>query len=190
MLRSLRNRMKRENEPRVLILGLDNAGKTTILNALGEAEEHPTNAPEGPTQGFNIMDLNRNGHRAKLCDLGGQRALREYWQDYYANTDCIMYVVDASDQRRLEESHAAFMEVLQGVPQVPVLVFANKQDLATAKTPEVIAEVLQLSQYRDRRWHIQGCSAKTSGGLEEGVQWIFAACGTTPLNGAAATAAV
>lgn len=176
MLRGLRNRMKRENEPRVLILGLDNAGKTTILNKLGVAEENPTEAPEGPTQGFNVMDVNRNGRRAKLCDLGGQRALREYWEDYYANTDCIMYVVDSSDQRRLREAHEAFVDVVKGVPSVPLLVLANKQDLATAKDPQSVAESLELNDFRDRRWHIQGCSAKSGEGLEEGIAWIFEAC--------------
>lgn len=177
MLRSLRSRVKRDNEPRVLILGLDNAGKTTILNTLGEAEEHPS-APEGPTQGFNVMNLNRGGRCAKLCDLGGQRALRDFWQDYYSNTDCIMYVVDSSDIRRLEESHESFVDVLSGVPNVPVLVFANKQDLATSKDPNTIAEVLQLCEHRERQWHIQGCSAKTGEGLENGVNWIFATTST------------
>lgn len=169
--------MKRENEPRVLILGLDNAGKTTLLNKLGVAEEHATTAPEGPTQGFNVMDVVRNGKRAKLCDLGGQRSLREYWQDYYANTDCIMYVVDASDQRRLEEAHHTFVDVLNSVPNVPVLVLANKQDLATAKEAQGVAEVLALQDHRERQWHIQGCSAKSGAGLEEGIAWIFQVCG-------------
>lgn len=177
MLKGLRSRMKRENEPRILILGLDNSGKTTILNTLGEAEENPTaNAPEGPTQGFNIKDLQRNGKRAKLCDLGGQRALRDFWQDYYTNTDCIMYVVDSSDVRRIEEASQAFKAVLEGVPGVPVLVFANKQDLATSKDPQIIAEALQLAEFRDRKWHIQGCSAKTGQGLEDGITWIMATC--------------
>ncbi|GET90842.1 ADP-ribosylation factor-like protein [Leishmania tarentolae] len=176
MLRGLRNRMKRDNEPRVLILGLDNAGKTTILNRLGVSEENHTEAPEGPTQGFNIMNVNRDGRRIKLCDLGGQRALRDFWEDYYANTDCIMYVVDSSDQRRLEEAHESFVEVVKGVPNVPVLVLANKQDLATAKDPKTVAEALQLSEYRDRSWHVQGCSAKSGNGLEEGLTWIFHAC--------------
>ncbi|KAG5498732.1 hypothetical protein JKF63_03020 [Porcisia hertigi] len=176
MLRGLRNRMKREKEPRVLILGLDNAGKTSILNKLGLAEGHPAEAPEGPTQGFNVKTLIRDGKCAKLCDLGGQRALREFWEDYYANADCIMYVVDSSDQRRLSETREAFIDVLKSVLNVPVLVFANKQDLATAKDPQTVAEVLELSDYRDRRWHIQGCSAKSGDGLEKGIDWIFEAC--------------
>ncbi|RNF26416.1 ADP-ribosylation factor-like protein [Trypanosoma conorhini] len=183
MLKSLRNRVRRENEPRVLIVGLDNAGKTTLLNALGEndvpeAEKaHSTPAaPEGPTHGFNMKTLTRAGRKAKLCDLGGQRALREYWQDYYNNTDCIMYVVDSSDHRRLEETYASFVDVLNGIQGVPVLVLANKQDLATAKSPQVIAETLHLQEFRDRKWHIQGCSAKTGMGLEEGVTWILSTC--------------
>ena len=172
MLRGLRNRMKRDKEPRILILGLDNAGKTTILKKLA-SEEEGAGAPEGPTQGFNIKTLSLEGRSAKLCDLGGQRSLREYWQDYYQNTDCLMYVVDSSDQRRLEEAHESFKDVLAGVPNVPVLVFANKQDLATAKDPSVVAEVLELIDCRDRKWQIQGCSAKTGDGLEAGVQWIM-----------------
>eukprot|EP00796_Vickermania_ingenoplastis_P005975 gene5975-4284_t len=177
MLKGLRSRMKRSNEPRVLILGLDNSGKTTILNTLGESEEHPTpSAPEGPTQGFNVKDLVRGEKRAKLCDLGGQRALRDFWQDYYNNTDCIMYVVDSSDIRRIEETQQTFQAILHDVPAVPVLVFANKQDLSTAKDPDAIASALQLSECRDRVWHIQGCSAKNRQGLEEGIAWILSTC--------------
>eukprot|EP00744_Colponema_vietnamica_P002516 GILI01003927.1.p1 GENE.GILI01003927.1~~GILI01003927.1.p1 ORF type:complete len:179 (+),score=47.44 GILI01003927.1:37-573(+) len=175
MIRAIRNRTKRDKDPRILILGLDNAGKTTILKKLTEDDDYKGPiAPEGPTQGFNVKSLNVAGREAKLCDLGGQRSLREYWQDYYQSTDCLMYVVDASDQRRLEEAHETFNEVVAAVPRLPILVFANKQDLATAKTAHIVAELLELTECRDRKWQIQGCSAKTGEGLEEGINWIMA----------------
>lgn len=176
MLRSLRSRVKRSNEPRVLILGLDNAGKTTIINTLGKAEVKSVEAPEGPTQGFNIMNVVRNDRMAKLCDLGGQRALRQYWEDYYDNTDCIMFVVDSSDQRRIQEAYDTFESVLQSLPKLPTLVMANKQDLATAKDPATISELLHLNEHRERQWSLQGCSAKTGYGLNEGMDWIFSVC--------------
>eukprot|EP00658_Telonema_sp_P-2_P035295 TRINITY_DN25695_c0_g1_i1.p1 TRINITY_DN25695_c0_g1~~TRINITY_DN25695_c0_g1_i1.p1 ORF type:complete len:120 (-),score=36.15 TRINITY_DN25695_c0_g1_i1:276-635(-) len=115
-----------------------------------------------------------DGRNAKLCDLGGQRSLREFWQDYYTATDCLMFVVDSSDTRRLEEAHSTFKEVLDAVPRLPVLVFANKQDLATSKNAQVVAEVLELTECRDRKWQIQGCSAKTGDGLEAGMAWLMA----------------
>ncbi|CCW68100.1 unnamed protein product [Phytomonas sp. Hart1] len=181
MLRSVRSRAKRKDEPRVLILGLDNAGKTTILNMLRQVAESPSaTAPEGPTQGFNTMELTRDGVHLRLCDLGGQRSIREFWKDYYENTDCVAYVVDSSDIRRLEESCQTFQEVLESIPNVPVLVFANKQDLATSKTPEVIALALKLEEHRERKWQIQGCSAKTGDGLNEGFQWISSICIVNP----------
>ena len=175
MLRTLRNRAKRDKDPRILILGLDNAGKTSILKTLTEGDDvkGPV-APEGPTQGFNVKNLAMDGRNAKLCDLGGQRSLREFWQDYYNATDCLMFVVDSSDHRRLEEAHSTFKEVLDAVPRLPVLVFANKQDLATAKNAQIVAEVLELTECRDRKWQIQGCSAKSGDGLEAGMAWLMA----------------
>jgi len=183
MLKSIRNRSRQQAAPRILILGLDNAGKTTILRQLDPADV--PSGTEGPTQGFNLKKLNLSGRDANFCDLGGQRAFREYWKDYYEVTDCLMYVVDASDTRRLEEAHATFNEVITGMPGIPVMVFANKQDLETAKNPAEVAAVLQLTECRDRKWQIQGCSAKTGEGLEPGVEWIMA---NAPIRAAPAPA--
>jgi ADP-ribosylation factor-like protein 3 len=170
MLRTIRNRAKRETVPRILILGLDNAGKTTILKAL--SSEDPM-AEQGPTQGFNLRSIEVSGKKANFCDLGGQRSLREYWNDYYSATDCLVFVVDSTDGRRMEEVQSAFKEVVENLPTAPLLVFANKQDLATSKNASEIAELLQLTEQRTRKWHIQGCSAKTGEGLQEGVQWLL-----------------
>ena len=171
--RGLRNRAKRENVPRILILGLDNAGKTTVLKKLSDEDPQQN---EGPTQGFNLKSLNLSGRSANLCDLGGQRTYREFWSNYYEATDCLMFVVDSTDGRRLEEANDTFKEVLENLPKVPVLVFANKQDLATAKAPAALAEALELTEYKERKWHIQGCSAKTGDGLKDGIDWLMVAC--------------
>jgi Arf/Sar family protein len=176
MLRTVRSRMKRESVPRVLILGLDNAGKTTILAKLSEGVgAAPT---EGPTQGFNLKQLclGAAGRQANFCDLGGQRTLREFWSDYYNNTDCLIFVVDSTDSRRIEEVQTTFKEVVEALPNVPILVLANKQDLATAKPAAFVAEALQLQEERSRKWHIQGCSARTGDGLMEGMEWINVNC--------------
>ena len=172
MLKGIRNRSRQQTAPRILILGLDNAGKTTILRQLAH-EESDKNATEGPTQGFNLKKANFQGKDANFCDLGGQRAYRDFWKDYYEVTDMLMYVVDASDSRRIEEAHQTFSEVVQQLPGIPVLVYANKQDLATAKTPDDVATALQLTECRDRKWQIQGCSAKTGEGLAEGMEWAM-----------------
>lgn len=170
MLKTLRQRAKRESTPRILILGLDNAGKTSILKAL--SSEDPMEE-QGPTQGFNLRALQLNGRKANFCDLGGQRALRDYWNDYYSATDCLVFVVDSTDGRRMEEAQESFREVTEALPTAPILVFANKQDLATAKPAATIAELLNLTEYRTRKWHIQGCSAKSGEGLQEGINWLL-----------------
>jgi ADP-ribosylation factor-like protein 3 len=176
MLRTIRQRAKRESVPRVLILGLDNAGKTTILKAL--QGEDPSNTQS--TQGFNLAQINVNGARKmNICDLGGQRSLREYWNDYYSATDCLVYVVDSTDSRRLEESAETFRKIVEELPSAPILVFANKQDLATSKPASVIAEALDLVSMRTRKWHIQGCSAKNGSedeGLQAGMGWLMTNC--------------
>ena len=131
---------------------------------------------QAPTQGFNQHELDFGDKKVRFCDLGGQRTLREYWQDYFEVTDCLMYVIDSADPKRLDETAQTFHSVVEECKNVPILVFANKQDLANALDPQGIAESLNLHDLRDRKWHIQGCSAKTGDGLGEGVGWILSAC--------------
>ncbi len=97
MLRRLR---KNEGEARILVLGLDNAGKTTILKKLSE-EDITTITP---TQGFNIKSLVHDGFKLNVWDIGGQRSIRPYWRNYFDQTDALVYVIDSADRKRLEES--------------------------------------------------------------------------------------
>merc|ERR1711990_1162090 len=130
LLKLLRKLKKNENEARILVLGLDNSGKTTILKAM--SDEDATNIM--PTQGFNIKSLTQDGFKLNVWDIGGQREIRPYWKNYYENTDGMVYVVDSSDEVRLGECSEELQSLMKEelLANVPLLVFANKQDLQTA----------------------------------------------------------
>ncbi|XP_028391287.1 ADP-ribosylation factor-like protein 3 [Dendronephthya gigantea] len=158
-------------ELRLLLLGLDNAGKTTLLKHL--ASEDYTNVT--PTQGFNIKTVQAKGLRLNIWDIGGQKSIRAYWNNYYENTDVLIYVIDSTDKKRMEETGFELTELLEEekLAGVPVLIFANKQDLLNALTQAEIADKLQLaSLVRDRTWHIQACSALTGEGVESGLEFV------------------
>ncbi|CCW59611.1 unnamed protein product [Phytomonas sp. EM1] len=171
LLTLLRKLKKSDREPRILILGLDNAGKTSILRKLSDEDPTTTQA----TQGFNIKLIECDGFKLNMWDIGGQKAIRAYWPNYFDEVDCLIYVVDAADKRRLDETAAELDTLLkeEKLREVPVLIFSNKCDLATASSPEHVSTVLNLHLLRDRTWSIQKCSAKTGEGLHEGLKWAI-----------------
>ncbi|XP_031507971.1 ADP-ribosylation factor-like protein 3 isoform X1 [Papio anubis] len=153
-----------DQEMRILLLGLDNAGKTTLLKQLASEDiSHIT-----PTQGFNIKSVQSQGFKLNVWDIGGQRKIRPYWRNYFENTDILIYVIDSADRKRFEETGQELAELLEEekLSCVPVLIFANKQDLLTAAPASEIAEGLNLHTIRDRVWQIQSCSALTGEGVQ------------------------
>ncbi|CAJ1394611.1 unnamed protein product [Effrenium voratum] len=138
------------------MLGLDNAGKTTILKALSQEDIRDIM----PTQGFNIKSVVQEGFKLNVWDIGGQKAIRSYWSNYFEASDALVYVIDSSDRRRLEESTEELRALLaeEALSTIPLLVFANKQDLLQASPAEEVAEALSLSSISDRIWNIQAAS--------------------------------
>ncbi|XP_055896413.1 ADP-ribosylation factor-like protein 3 [Biomphalaria glabrata] len=172
LLRKLRSNP--DLELRILLLGLDNAGKTTLLKVL--ASEDITHIT--PTQGFNIKSVQSKGFKLNVWDIGGQRKIRPYWKNYFENTDLLIYVIDSADRKRFEETGEELTELLEEekLAGVPVLIFANKQDLLTSAKASEIAEGLNLNSIRDREWQIQACSAVSGEGIKEGVEWMTKTC--------------
>uniref|UniRef100_A0A7S1T9G5 ADP-ribosylation factor-like protein 3 n=1 Tax=Tetraselmis chuii TaxID=63592 RepID=A0A7S1T9G5_9CHLO len=170
LLNMLRKLKKSEGEARLLVLGLDNSGKTTILKKLSAEDINQIT----PTQGFNIKSILHAGFKLNVWDIGGQKAIRPYWRNYYEHTNGLVYVIDSADRKRLEEGGEELAQLLEEdqLAAVPLLVFANKQDLVQAAPPDEISEALNLSDIRDRPWQIQPSSAITGDGLEDGMKWL------------------
>ena len=99
----------------MLMLGLDNSGKTTALKQLASEDvSHIT-----PTQGFNIKSVQVGGCKLNVWDIGGQKHIRPYWKNYYANTQAIVYMVDSADKRRADEC-AEELETLMGLSLIHI----------------------------------------------------------------------
>jgi len=170
LLSLLRKLKKSDKEARVLVLGLDNSGKTTILKKLSDEDASHIM----PTQGFNIKSLMHDGFKLNVWDIGGQKSIRPYWRNYFDNSDALIYVIDSADKKRLEEAGNEMGQLLEEekLAGVPLLIFANKQDLINAQDDNEIADQLNFKDIRDRNWKIHACSAKTGDGLQEGMEWM------------------
>lgn len=109
-----------------------------------------------------------------MWDIGGQRKIRPYWRNYFEDTDVLIYVIDSADKKRFEETSVELNELLseEKLATVPLLIYANKQDLINAVSAGELAEALSLVHIRDRAWQIQACSATSAEGLKDGIDWI------------------
>ncbi|KAI1723020.1 ADP-ribosylation factor family domain-containing protein [Ditylenchus destructor] len=155
---------------RILILGLDNSGKTTFLNKINGEDTKKI----APTFGFNIKTLEYKNWKLNCWDVGGQKSLRSYWRNYFERTDSVIWVVDSADGMRLEdcakELHALVNEeCLHGVT---LLVMANKCDLDGSLKVEQISEMLRLNQINQHHWKIFETSAYTGHNLLEALDWL------------------
>lgn len=159
-------------EVRILILGLDNAGKTTILYKLQNETDEAVQTI--PTIGFNVETLQYKNIKFQVWDLGGQTSIRPYWRCYYPNTDAIIFVVDSADKERLNVARQELQAMLEEeeLKEAILLVFANKQDQKGALNAKDVSEALSLPDVRNRQWSIQETCAVKAKGLFEGFDWL------------------
>merc|ERR1712037_518984 len=163
-------RMLGKTEMRILMVGLDAAGKTTILYKLKLGEVVTTI----PTIGFNVETVEYKNLSFTVWDVGGQDKIRPLWRHYYQGTNGLIYVVDSNDRDRIEDAREELSKMINEdeMRDAVVLVFANKQDLPNAMTAAEITEKLGLQNLRNRQWFIQSACATTGDGLYEGLDWL------------------
>ncbi|CCW70820.1 unnamed protein product [Phytomonas sp. Hart1] len=155
---------------RVLILGLDNAGKTSILYKLHLGCVTST----VPTVGFNLETLQYKNISFEVWDLGGQTGIRPYWRCYFSDTDAIVYVVDSTDKDRMGVAKHELYALLDEdeLNKSLLLIFANKQDLPGASSEVEVMQQLGVISIIDRPWTVIKSSSKTGEGLVKGMDWL------------------
>lgn len=156
---------------RLLMVGLDAAGKTTILYKFKLGEVVATI----PTIGFNVEQVDYKNIRMSVWDVGGQEKIRKLWRHYYEGAQGVIFVVDANDRDRVKDA-AQELHLMLSSDSMPrdaiLLVFANKQDLPNAMTATELTDKLGLYSLRDRQWYIQASTATSGEGLFEGIDWL------------------
>ncbi|KAL7871012.1 ADP-ribosylation factor 4 [Colossoma macropomum] len=167
---SLFGRLFGKKQMRILMVGLDAAGKTTILYKLKLGEIVTTI----PTIGFNVETVEYKNICFTVWDVGGQDKIRPLWRHYFQNTQGLIFVVDSNDRERVSESAEELSKMLQEdeLRDAVLLVFANKQDLPNAMAVSELTDKLGLQSLRSRTWYVQATCATQGTGLYEGLDWL------------------
>ncbi|XP_029494316.1 ADP-ribosylation factor-like protein 6 isoform X2 [Oncorhynchus nerka] len=180
----------KKKEVNVLCLGLDNSGKTTIINQLKPSNQslfgplsddwkHVSQTQTQdivPTIGFNIEKFKSSSLSFTVFDMSGQSRYRNLWEHYYKESHAIIFVIDSGDQLRMVVAKEELDTLLNHQDirsrRLPVLFFANKSDLREAMSLVKVSQLLCLENIKDKPWHICASNAVKGEGLLEGVDWL------------------
>ncbi|CAM8940710.1 unnamed protein product [Rhodiola kirilowii] len=158
-----------KKEMRIIMVGLDAAGKMTILYKMKLGEIVTTI----PTIGFNVETVEYKNISFTIWDVGGQDKIRPLWRHYFKNTQGLIFVVDSNDRDRVFEARDELHRMLNEdeLRDAVLLVLPNKQDLPNAMNTTEISDKLRLHSLRQRHWYIQRTCATSGEGLYEGLDW-------------------
>ncbi|XP_078268125.1 ADP-ribosylation factor-like protein 6 [Rhinoraja longicauda] len=158
----------------ILCLGLDNSGKSTIIDLLKPASaevQHVT-----PTVGFNVEKFSTDRLSFTVFDMSGQGRYRNLWEYYYKDAHAIIFVIDSVDRLRIsvvkEELNTLLIHPDVKHSRTPILFFANKMDLKDVMSTDTLTKILKLYDIQNKPWFICPSSAVTGEGIQEGIQWL------------------
>jgi ADP-ribosylation factor-like protein 6 len=171
----------RRREVSVLVVGLDNSGKSSLLNYLRPRENQSTDIP--PTVGFNVEHFSCKGLSFNAFDMSGQSRYRTLWGNYYRTTNGIIFVIDSSDRARIlvarEELQQLLLHPDMSSRNIPILFFANKMDIRDALSDVGVSSALGLDEILNKSWHICSSNALNGDGIPDGIEWLSSAIKTS-----------
>lgn len=157
----------------IMTCGLDNSGKTTIINQLKPTKLRTENI--SATVGYQVEEFAKGKVNFKVFDMGGAKKFRTLWEAYFKDVQGVIFVIDAADKARLcvVKDEIRMLVEHNDLRGVPILFFANKMDIAGARTPAELVEELELTELvQDRPFNIFASDARRGVGIEEGIQWF------------------
>ena len=155
---------------KILILGLDNAGKTTLLGLL----KSNSLSMHAPTTTPNYEEFTLFGTVIKAFDLGGHKSARVLWTEYLCNVDGVIFIMDAADRSRFFEAKEELTKLLydDSLRGVPILIMGNKVDLPRATTQPELLNLLGMSNYTNPLHKVFMCSITKKYHHLDGIEWL------------------
>lgn len=162
-----------QQEMELTILGLQNAGKTTLVNLISTGDFTEDRIP---TVGFNMRRVQKGGVTLKMWDLGGQARFRTMWERYCRGVSAVVFVIDAADEERFDTARVELQDILSrpALDGIPVLVLANKSDLPGAvKDVDELVDIFGLGDIKNHQVSVYSISAKNKVNIDVTLQWLI-----------------
>ncbi|KAI8471237.1 MAG: P-loop containing nucleoside triphosphate hydrolase protein [Monoraphidium minutum] len=158
-------------EMELSLIGLQNAGKSSLVNVLTTGSFHEDMIP---TVGFNMRKVTKGAVTIKMWDLGGQPRFRSLWERYCRGVQAIVYVVDAADAAAMDSASKELHALLErpSLDGIPLLVLGNKNDLPGALSTQQLIERLGLQSMSDREVCVYSISCKNSTNIDITLEWL------------------
>ena len=162
------------HEVRILVIGLDNSGKTTLINHIKPKKAATFEVT--PTVGYQVEEFTKHNLNFTVLDMSGESRYRTLWEHYYPTVQALIFVLDSTDKVRMCVARDELDELLSH-PEIkdrslPILFFANKMDVPGAMTPVDCMKTMALERISNKAWHITSSNALTGTGVDEGVGWL------------------
>lgn len=164
----------KKKEAGILCVGLDNSGKSTVINFLRPKDSQKQDIV--PTVGFSVEKFQSQNLAFTVFDMSGQGRYRTLWEHYYKEAHAIIFVVDSADKLRIAVAKDELSQLLHHSDisgrKIPILFYANKMDMPDSLSAVKCSQLLGLDNIKNKAWHICASNAKTGEGLQDGISWL------------------